>query len=277
MRSANGNASRSVIGQRRAAVALALLAALAAVGAPPAAWGAGLQVDEQRLDAEAVPGVVGRVTVRNPSTETIVVTLTPRRWRQRIDGTLQPDLRRSAILRGVRVSATRFTLTARASRTVEVGLRTMPAKRYLYGALVVHGTVSSRRAGLRPRYQIAVALSLRPPSARQRFRQVVSRPRARSRRGGGVLLDAVVGNRGNMVLPPSGTYTIRGPGLRRSVPIQPRVGVLPGRRVRLPAVVVRGLRAGRRYTVTVRIGQGSRGRASATGAFRLARNGRVAR
>lgn len=270
VRSSNG-ATRRATGV--AAVLCGLLAASSAWGA------AGLQVDELRLDAEAVPGVIGRVTVSNPSGEKIAVTMTPRRWRQGLDGRLLPDTRKAGVLKGVAVSARSFSLAPRAKRTIEVKLSRSPAQRYLYAALVARGTASSKKAGLRPSYQIAVALSLRPPRARQRYALQSYNPRVRKRKGGGILLDVIVRNRGNMVAPPTGTFTVKGAGVTRTVKLLGRTGILPAKRVRLPAVAVKGLKPGR-YTATVSMQQvagANGGRASARKRFRIAKGGRVTR
>jgi hypothetical protein len=273
---------RSSAVRRAAGVAplvVAGLLAAAAVFFVAASWGAaGLQVDELRIDADARPGVVGRVTVSNPSGEAVRVTMTARRWRQGLDGKLSPDMRRGAILRTVKVNAPSFSLAPRARRTVEVSLKGTPAKRYLYAALVARGVASSKKAGLRPAYEIAIALSLKPPTARERFRLTIARPRVRKRRTGGILIDAVVRNDGNMVAPPSGTYTLRGPSARSSR-IPARVAPLPGHRVRLTTILLKGLRPGRyRATADVRQRAGTRGgHASATTRFGITKGGKVTR
>lgn len=256
-----------------------ILAAVGLFAASAASGAAGLQVDELRIDAQATTGVIGRVTVSNPSAETIKVTMTPRRWRQGLDGRLLPDMRKGGVLNTIAVNAKSFSLSRGAKRVVEIRLKGTPKKRFLYAALVARGVANSKKAGLRPSYQIAIALSLRPPAARQVFRQRVSAPRVRARKGGGLLIDTIVRNDGNMVTPPSGTYVVRGAGVTRTVRIAPRTGILPAHRVRLPSVTVRGLRAGRyRVTATLRQRTGRNGGlASARKSFRILRGGRVTR
>jgi len=158
-------------------------------------------------------------------------------------------------------------------------VRKTPRSRYLYAALVARGTSTTKRAGLRPAYEIAIALSLRPLKRYQRYRISVSRPRVRMRKGGGILLDTVVRNRGNMVDPITGSFAVRGQGVTRTAKVRGPLGILPGKRVRLPAAAVRGLRAGRyRATVTVVQANGGRaGRGTISARFRIAKGGRVTR
>ncbi|HEX4344635.1 MAG TPA: hypothetical protein VHZ31_03640 [Solirubrobacteraceae bacterium] len=257
-------------------VAAALVAGL--VAAAGSLGAAGLKTDTLRLEAEATPGLVGRVTVTNPSTDKISVTMTSRRWLQSSTGALRPDLRRKGVLAGV-VSAPRsFSLAAGKSRVVEVDLKRTPASHYLYASLVARGVSASKKPGLRPSYQIAIALSLRPPAARQRYRLLASRPRVRKRKGGGVLIDTLVRNRGNMVTPPTGTIVVTRGRATHKATVLGRVGILPNGRVRIPAVAVRGLTIGR-YRVKITLQQrsgGNGGRTTASNTFRVLRGGRVA-
>ena len=273
-----------LVGARRLVAVAAGATALLAVGLVLAAGSegaAGLRVDTLRLDGVATAGAIGRVTVSNPSSQTIKLTMTPRRWTQRRGGQLLPNARKSAVIKNIKVSSKSFTLKPGAKRIVSVALKATPAAHYLYAALVARGVPKTKKSGVRPIYQIAIAVSLRPPASRQRFRQRASSVRVRKRKKGGVLVDVLVRNRGNMVTPPTGTITITRAKTTRTVKIPARVGVLPKGRVRLPAVVVRGLHSGR-YRVKVAVqqtkanGQGA-GRATATGRFRLTHNGRVTR
>lgn len=269
------SATRRVAGIAPLVAAGLAIAAAALIAA--ASWGAaGLQVDQLRIDAQATPGVVGRITVSNPSTDPIRVTMTARRWSQTITGQLNPNRSTSAVLHTVKVNAPAFSLAAQAKRTIEVSLKGTPAKRYLYAALVARGVATSKKAGLRPAYEIAVALSLRPPVSRQHYSLVLARPRVRKRRTGGVLFDTVVLNRGNMVAPPTGTYTISGPS-KRTARIAPDVAPLPGHRVRLTTILLKGLRAGG-YRVTAKVQQragAGGGHAAATTRFTITRGGKV--
>ncbi|HEY1538250.1 MAG TPA: hypothetical protein VGF63_02550 [Solirubrobacteraceae bacterium] len=229
-------------------VAAALLAGL--VAAALSLGTAGLKTDTLRLEAEATPGLIGRVTVTNPSTEKITVTMAPRRWLQSSTGALRPDTRSKGVVAGVVAAPRSFSLAAGRSRVVEVDLKRTPASRYLYASLVARGLSTSKKAGLRPSYQIAIALSLHPPVARQRYRLLASRPRVRKRKGGGVLIDTLVRNRGNVVTPPTGAIVVTRGRATHKATVLGRVGVLPNGRVRIPAVAMRGLTIGK-YKVKI--------------------------
>jgi hypothetical protein len=255
---------------------------LVIVGLATAPWSlgaAGLRSDTLRVEAEARAGLVGRVTLSNPSQEKISVSVTPRSWRQRSDGQLLPNTSRKGLLSAVQAAPKAFSLAAGKSRTVEVNLKRTPSARYLYATLVARGVSTSKKAGLRPSYQIAIALSLHPPAARQRYRLLASRPRVRKRKGGGVLIDTVVRNRGNMVDPPTGTITVTRSKTKHTAKVPARVGVLPNGRVRIPAVAMRGLKTGS-YRVSITLQQRSGragGKTTASNTFRIVRGGRVTR
>lgn len=166
---------------------------------------------------------------------------------------LAAELRRQGVLHGVKVSTHAVTLAPRASRVVEIQLASVPRGGYLYGAVVVRGVASQKGSGLRPTYQIAGALHVEPPTARQRLALRASTPRA-SRRGHSLLITVPVSDRGDMTDPIGATVTVRGRGRARSARI--RAGpILPKHLVRLPATSLRGLRAGH-YRVTASVTQG---------------------
>jgi hypothetical protein len=145
---------------------------------------AGLRSDTLRVDAEARAGLVGRVTISNPSQEKISVSMTPRRWRQKSDGQLLPNMSRKGVLAGIQAAPKTFSLAAGKSRVVEVNLKRTPSARYLYASLVARGVPTSKKAGLRPVLPDRDRAEPASAGARQRFRLQASRPRVRKRKGG---------------------------------------------------------------------------------------------
>src|SRR3712207_4211351 len=92
----------------------------AAVAAETASAAGGLSVSPAILQTTARAGATSGATITNTSGRKLRMTVRARPWRHKSNGDVTAN--RSRTLSGVRVSASRFTLAAGASRTVSVTL-----------------------------------------------------------------------------------------------------------------------------------------------------------
>jgi hypothetical protein len=241
-----------------AVLGAALVAAVLATQTASAAGG--VSVSPAILQTTASAGAAGGATVTNTTSRKLRVTVRARPWRQARSGAVAADRRRT--LSAVRVTASRFTVRAGASRTVSVRLRRVPSRRSLYGALEVVGKPTKKRKGINVAYRLISSLRFNPSAGRRKLRLVAGSARVRSRR-----LALKVRNRGNTVDPVSGSVSISGPGGGRSSGITP-VAILPGKMIHLRLTSLAGLRRGS-YTASVTLMQAGRNRISVTRRFRI--------
>jgi hypothetical protein len=240
--------------------AFALLAPALAAGGTTA--GGGLSLSPAILEHAADPGSVGSVTIANGTGRQLRITVRARPWKQSRSGATTPDRRRT--LRGVRLSASRFTLAPGASRTVSMTLRRRPSGGSAYGAIEVVGKPKRRRRGITANYRLIGSLRLTPSAARRRLRL----------RAGGVRVDRSrrqvvmrVRNTGNTVEPVTGTARISGSRGARHGSVT-AVRIVPGKSVDVGLASSRGLARGS-YTATVRLSQAGRTVVSANRRFRV--------
>lgn len=252
------------------AVAVAGLAAtqIAFAEAPSApratAAQGGLAVTPAILETTARRGASGSATITNSTGRRLRVTVRTRPWRQARNGDVAADRRRS--LRGVSVSATRFTLDSGASRSVSVTLNRVPSRGSAYGALDVVGKPTRRRRGINVAYNLVSSLRFNPTPSARRLRLGAAKARVTGR-GSSRALVLQVRNRGNTVDPVSGTVDVSGSGGGRSGGIA-STRILPGKMINLKLISLRGFSRGR-YTASVTLAQAGRNRLSVTRSFRI--------
>jgi hypothetical protein len=220
-----------------------------------------LSVSPSIVEATARKGATVSPTIANTTGASLRIRVSARPWRQARDGGAVAA-NRSRRLAGVGLSATRFTLTPNARRSVTAALRRTPSRGSLFGALDVVGKPVKKRKGINVAYRLVSSVRFNPASKRYAVRAGPVRTR-------GGALSLLVRNAGNTVDPIGGSVSISGPGSGRSATIT-AVRVLPGNLVALRAASLSGLRRGR-YTARFRLSQGGQRRASATRTFRIRR------
>jgi hypothetical protein len=243
----------------RSLVVLGAMLVVAAVVSETAVAAGGLSVSPNPLIATARAGATGHATIGNTSNRKLRITVRARPWRQKSDGTVVAN--RSRRLGRVRVSPATFTLVPGASRSVAVRLRSVPARRSLYGALDILGKPVKRRPGINIAYRLVSSVRFNPRAGKRRLRLSVGSTGVRSG-----LLRVKVRNRGNTVDPVGGSISISGPS-GRSGGIAPKP-ILPGRAIRLPLLSTGGLRRGS-YTAFITLTQAGRNMISVTRHFRI--------
>jgi hypothetical protein len=254
-----------------AAAAVAGLAAtqIAFAGAPAAprataAQQAGVSVTPAILETTARRGASASATVTNASGRKLRFTVRARPWRQARSGTVAANRRRT--LGTVSLGATSFTLSNGASRTVSIRLNRVPSRRSEYGALDVVGKPTRRRRGINVAYNLISSLRFNPTSGARRLRLSAGRARVTGS-GSNRALVLQVRNRGNTVDPVGGSADVSGAGGGRSAAIK-SMRILPGKRVNLRVISLRGLARGR-YTASVTLAQSGRNMISVTRSFRI--------
>jgi hypothetical protein len=224
----------------------------------------GLAVTPAILETTARRGASGSATITNSTGRRLRVTVRARPWRQARNGDVAADRRRT--LRGVSVSATRFTLDAGAQRSVGVTLTRVPSRGSAYGALDVVGKPTRRRRGINVAYNLVSSLRFNPTPGARRLRLSAGKARVTGR-GSSRTLVLQVRNRGNTVDPVGGTVDVSGSGGGRSAGIA-SARILPGKRIDLKLISLRGFSRGR-YTASVTLAQAGRNRLSVTRSFRI--------
>ena len=248
-----------------AGLAAAQLASAEGPSAPRAAAAqGGVSVTPSVVQTTARRNASGRVTIRNASGRKLRMTVRARPWRQAASGAVAANRRRS--LRGVRVSARKFTLASGVSRSVSVRLARVPSRRSQYGALEVVGKPVKRRRGINVAYRLISSLRFHPTAGARRLRLGAGSARVTGR-GSNRALALRVRNRGNTIDPVGGSVSISGPGGGRSGTI-PAKAILPGKRISLRLISLSGLRKGR-YSASVTLTQAGRNRVSVTRRFRI--------
>ena len=140
-----------------AAAGAAALTAPAGAAAPGAAAAqSGLSVTPSILETTARRGATTSTTVANTTGERLRITVRARPWRQTASGAVVAN--RSRRLRGVGLSASRFTLSPGARRAVYVTMGRTPRSRSSFGALDVVG----KRGQAAPRRQRRLPPRLEP-------------------------------------------------------------------------------------------------------------------
>jgi hypothetical protein len=242
----------------RSLVLLGAALVVGGVASETAVAAGGLSVSPNPLIMTARAGATGHATITNSSNRRLRVTVRPRPWRHTSNGDVTAV--RSRTLGRVRVSPASFTLVPGASRSVSVKLRSVPARRSLYGALDILGK-PRKTSGINIAYRLVSSVRFNPRPGSRRLRLSVG--------GAGVsrsMLRLKVRNRGNTVDPISGSVSISGPSAR-SGGIAPKP-ILPGKAIRLPLLSTSGLRRGA-YTAFVTLTQAGRNMISVTRHFRI--------
>jgi hypothetical protein len=229
-----------------------------AAAAPPATGQGGVSVSPASISVTAKAGASATATVRNTTSGTLKVTVTPRPWRQAKNGAVSAN--RARRLKGVSVSTSRFSLAPGRSATVRVSLGRVPSAGSLFGALDVVGKPVKKRRGVNVNYRLVGRLRFNPASKRHRLSAGKAAVKRRN-------LTLRVRNRGNTVDPVTGTVTISGPGGGRSGSIA-AMSILPNRVVRVPLTTLRGLRKGA-YRASISLSQGGRTRLTTQKRFRI--------
>jgi hypothetical protein len=243
----------------RSLVVLGAMLVIGAVASETAVAAGGLSVSPNPLIVTARAGATGHATITNTSNRKLRVTARARPWRQKSDGTVVAN--RSRTLGRVRVSPASFTLVPGASRSVALRLRSVPARRSLYGCLDVLGKPVKRRPGINVAYRLVSSVRFNPRAGKRRLRLSVG-----SAGLGNGMLRVKVRNRGNTVDPVGGSISVSGPS-GRSGGIAPKP-ILPGRAIRLPLLSTTGLRRGS-YTAFITLTQAGRNMISVTRHFRI--------
>jgi hypothetical protein len=231
------------------------------MSATTAAASGGLAITPAILEATAGSGVTGTVTLANNTSRDLKIAVTPRPWRQSRSGVVAAD-RRHTLGRFVRVSDDAFTLAAGVRKAITVTLTRVPERRSLYGTLEVIGRPAKKRKGVNVAYRLIGSLRFNPSRAARKLRL-----RAGSARVRGRTLSLTVNNRGNTIDPVGGRVVVSGPRGGRSGGIS-AVKILPGKRVNLALMSLRGLRPGR-YTAAVTLRQRGRNRVSVSRHFHI--------
>jgi hypothetical protein len=232
----------------------------AAAATATAAAAGGLSITPAILEGTAGSGVTGTVTLANNTSRSLKIDVTPRPWRQSRSGAVAAD-RRHTLDRFVRVSDAAFTLAAGARRAITVTLARVPARGSLYGSLEVIGRPAKKK-GVNVAYRLIGSLRFNPSKAARKLRLSAGTTRVRGR-----TLSLVVSNRGNTIDPVGGRVVVSGPRGGRSGGIS-AVKILPGKRVNVVLMSLRGLRAGR-YTAAVTLRQRGRNRVSVSRHFHI--------
>ena len=220
----------------------------------------GLGVTPSIMQTTARAGASAAATVTNTSSRKLRVTVRARPWRQARSGKVTAN--RSRGLSGVRVIGSKFSLSPGASRTIAVKLLHVPARKSLYGALEVVGKPAKKHAGINVAYRLISSIRFNPRASARKLRLGAGSTVVKKR-----VLSLKVRNHGNTVDPVSGSYSLSGPGGARSGAIGAK-SILPGRLINLRLRSLAGFRKGS-YTVTVRLLQAGRIRATVTRHFRL--------
>jgi hypothetical protein len=249
-----------------AGLAAAQLASAEGPSAPRAAAAqqGGLSVTPAILETTARRGASGMATITNSTGRKLRVTVRARPWRQSASGVVAANRRRT--LGAVRVSSTRFTMAAGASRSVTVRLSRVPSRRSQYGALEVVGKPVKRRKGINVAYRLISSLRFNPTARARRYRLSAGSARATGR-GSRRSLVLKVRNRGNTVDPVGGSVTVSGSRGGRSSAISP-MRILPGKRINLRLMSLSGMRKGS-YRAQVTLSQANRNIVSVTRRFRI--------
>ena len=225
---------------------------------------AALGVTPSILETTARRGASGSVTITNSTGRKLRMTVRARPWRQARNGDVAAN--RSKSLRGVSVSASKFTLSSGAQRAVSVTLSRLPSRRSQYGALDVIGRPTRRRKGINVAYNLVSSLRFNPPSSARRLRLSAGKAKVTGR-GSRRALVIQVRNRGNTVDPVGGSVDVSGSGGGRSRAIESE-RILPGKRVEVKLTSLAGMRRGS-YTASVTLSQGGRNMVSVTRRFRV--------
>lgn len=220
----------------------------------------GLGVTPSIMQVTARAGASGGVTISNTSTRKLKVTVHARPWRQAKSGTVTAN--RSRSLSGVRVIGSKFSLNPGSSRTIAVKLLRVPSRKSLYGALEVVGKPAKKSSGINVAYRLISSLRFNPKAGKRKLRLGAGSTVVKKR-----VLSLKVRNRGNTVDPVSGSYSLSGPGGANSGVISAKP-ILPGKMIHLRLGSLAGFRKGS-YSVTVRLLQAGRNRATVTRHFRL--------
>jgi hypothetical protein len=220
----------------------------------------GLGVSPSPMQTTARAGASAAATVTNTSSRKLRVTVRARPWRQARSGKVTAI--RSRGLSGVRVIGSKFSLNPGASRTIAVKLLHVPARKSLYGALDVVGKPVKKHPGINVTYRLISSIRFNPKTSSRKLRLGAGSTVVKKR-----VLSLKVRNRGNTVDPVSGSYTLSGPGGARSGVIGAK-SILPGKLIHLRLGSLAGFRKGN-YTVTARLLQAGRIRATVTRHFRL--------
>jgi len=208
-------------------------------------------------------GNIGRITIKNTTSNTLRMTIKVRPWIQkRDDGTVSANLRGN-LSPYVVAKTPRFKLKAGTSRRVTFRVRRTPPGGSLYAGIEVFGKPLHVKArnGIIPQYRVIGKLRLNPKHRRPNLR--IGRADVKLYRGGHVLILAVR-NIGNTLDPVGGTASITGPSSRNGT-ITPMTPV-PGQVVYLVGSSMEGMKHGN-YRVNFTITQGNR-RYHATRTFR---------
>ncbi len=203
------------------------------------------------------------MTITNSTGRKLRMTVHARPWRQARNGNVVQD--RSRTLRGVSVSATRFTLEAGAQRSVGVTLNRVPSRGSQYGALDVVGK-PRRRKGINVTYNLVSSLRFNPSTGARRYRLRAGKAKVTGR-GSSRALVLQVRNRGNTVDPVGGSVDVSGAGGGRSGVIS-SMRILPGKMINLQLLRLSGMRRGS-YSASVTLRQGGKNRISVTRSFRI--------
>jgi len=198
-------------------------------------------------------GNIGRITIKNTTSNTLRVTIKVRPWRQARDtGNVAANLR-GDLSPYVVAKTPRFNLRP-GSRRVTFRVRRTPPGGSLYAGIEVFGKPlhAKARNGIIPQYRVIGRLRLNPAHKRPRLR--IGNVDVKRYKRGKVLILAVR-NIGNTLDPVGGSTSITGPTGRTSTITA--MTPVPGQVVYLVASGVDGMRRGS-YRANFTITQGGR-------------------
>lgn len=184
-------------------------------------------------------------TLENSTRQSFRTTVTPAFLSQARNGGMTVATDPKSLRRARRLlafeSASR-TLRAGGNVSTQARLRRPTKQNNFYGALVFAAQPSGKTQ-VKQQYQLVASVLLRPPAAKTRTKANTESCFAQQN-GKRVSYSVPFRNRGNILLPETGTLTVKGNGRRYRLPITP-LNIYPGFIVDLAVKGKRGLPAGR--------------------------------
>lgn len=205
-----------------------------------AAQQGGVSITPALVEKTAKRGVVGTITVKNTTKDTMKVTVNVRPWIQNRD-TGQVVLNTKASLSPyVKASPQTFNLPP-GERKVTLNMRRLTSSGSLYAGFQVFAkqVKAKARNGIVPQWDLRGKMRLNPAKKNPNLRVGAADVAGK---GNGRALILAVRNTGNTLDPVGGTVSITGPTARNAT--IPQVSIVPGQVVYLKGGALRGMKAG---------------------------------
>jgi hypothetical protein len=213
----------------------------------------GLSVTPATVEHTTQKGRVGKITIKNTTSNTLKVTIKVRPWAQARDSGKVALNRRGDYTPYVKAGTASFNLRP-GSKTVSIRVRRTPPKGSLYAGIQVFGKPlhAKARNGIIPQYEVIGRLRLNPKHKRPSLK--LGSVAVKRHRIGRVLIFEVR-NTGNTLDAVGGSVSISGPSSRHGT-ITPMTPV-PGQVVQLVGSSLEGMKHGT-YTARFTITQGGK-------------------